>query len=168
MNTKFVVNDDINHSEVRLIDENGQQVGIVRKEVAINLAKDKGYDLLQVAEQVDGVVCKIVNLGRHKYNLDKTKKQKNKSAKQKLKEVTLTPRIAENDLNVKIKKIDQFISEGNKVKITMTFSGREIVYAESGKAVFDKIVSSVNNACFDGPIQQFDRKIIATITKKRS
>lgn len=127
----------IKAKEVRLIDEDGKQRGVVLVEEALRMAKNRGYDLVEVAPNANPPVCKIVDYGKYKYQLSKKH-----SAKKTLdvKEVKIRPHISEHDLSLKVKSIRRFLDEGDKAKIIMQFRGREIVRTEIGMKVFEKLI----------------------------
>lgn len=131
---------EITASKVRLVDEKGEMLGIVSIAEALEQAQKLGLDLVEISPNSEPPVCKIMDFGRYKYQEkkkvhDARKKQKTVS----LKEIKLRPTIGDHDLQIKIKSMNSFILEGNKVKITLKFKGREITHQEFGFAVFEKI-----------------------------
>jgi translation initiation factor IF-3 len=140
----FRVNEEIQVREVRLIDENGKQVGIVPTPEALQKAKDAGLDLIEVAPQAKPPVCKILDYGKYKFDLEKRLKEAKKKQKQvKMKEIRMQPKIEEHDLQFKTKHIAEFLEEGNKVKVTIRFRGRELAHTELGKDVLNDIVDRI-------------------------
>ena len=126
---------------MRLIDENGEQAGIVPTQEALARAKEAGLDLIEVAPQANPPVCKILDYGKYKFDQEKRLKEAKKKQKLvKMKEIRMQPKIEEHDLNFKTKHIKEFLDEGNKVKVTVRFRGRELAHTELGKDVLDKIV----------------------------
>lgn len=121
---------------MRLIDDEGQQAGVLPVREAIRLAAEKDLDLVEVSPNADPPVCKILDFGKYKYQLNKKHAQKKTIG---LKEVKVRPQINGHDLELKIRNINRFIEDGNKAKIVMYFRGREIVRPELGMKVFDKI-----------------------------
>ncbi|MCX8026653.1 MAG: translation initiation factor IF-3 [Thermodesulfovibrionales bacterium] len=129
-------NEGIKAKEVRLIDETGKQIGVVPTREAIIMAKDKGYDLVEVAGNIAPPVCKIMDFGKYKYQLSK----KHSSRKTvDVKEIKIRPQINDHDLQLKVKSIRRFLDEGDKAKVTMMFRGREVVRPEIGMRVFQKL-----------------------------
>jgi translation initiation factor IF-3 len=123
--------------EVRLIDADGSQLGVVPIGEALKIADDRGLDLVEVAPNVVPPVCKILDFGKYRYQLSKKQTQKKSMG---VKEVKIRPQITEYDLGLKVKNIRRFLDEGNKAKITMYFRGREIIRPELGMKVFEKMV----------------------------
>jgi translation initiation factor IF-3 len=123
--------------EVRLIDADGSQLGIVPLSEALKIADDRGLDLVEVAPNVAPPVCKILDFGKYRYQLSKKQTQKKSMG---VKEVKIRPQITEYDLGLKVKSIRRFLDEGNKAKITMYFRGREIIRPELGMKVFAKMI----------------------------
>jgi len=135
------VNRQIRVREVRLIDDQGEQKGIVPTMEALDMAKEVGLDLVEVAPQANPPVCKILDYGKYKFDQEKKKKEAKKKQKQiKLKEIRMQPKIEEHDLDFKTKHIREFLDEGNKVKVTIRFRGRELAHTELGKDVLDNIL----------------------------
>jgi translation initiation factor IF-3 len=128
-----------------VIDVDGEQLGILSVEVAINKAYDQDLDLVEVATTADPPVCRIMDYDKYRYELSKKKKEaKKKQTVIETKEIKFRPKTEEHDLNFKIKKIKKFLSQKNKVKVTMRFRGREIVYAQSiGLAALNKIADEL-------------------------
>jgi translation initiation factor IF-3 len=119
-----------------LVDENGKQLGILSVKEALNIAKDRGYDLVEVAPNVTPPVCRIMDYGKYKYQLEKKSSSKKTSS---VKELKIRPQISDHDLQLKVKHIKRFLEEGNKTRVTLFFKGREIVHHELGMKVFNKI-----------------------------
>ncbi|MEN2985762.1 MAG: translation initiation factor IF-3 [Thermodesulfovibrionaceae bacterium] len=130
------VNEAIKAKEVRLIDENGKQIGIVSIREALQIAKDRGYDLVEVAPNANPPVCKIMDYGRYKYQLEKKLSHKRTPS---VKEIKIRPQISDHDLQLKVRHIKRFLQDGDKARVILFFKGREIVHPEFGMRVFDKI-----------------------------
>lgn len=122
---------------MRLIDSDGGQLGVVPVQDAMKKAIERELDLVEVAPQASPPVCKIMDYGKYKYQ--QSKKQSHKKT-MTVKEIKLRPRIGDNDLALKVRKIRQFLDDGNKTKVTMLFRGREIVRHDLGLKVFDKLM----------------------------
>ncbi|CDZ16440.1 Translation initiation factor IF-3 [Candidatus Johnevansia muelleri] len=135
------MNNNIRAEKVRLIDNKGEQLGVVDIKDALSRAKSVGLDLVQVSSNTDPVVCKIMNYGKFifekKQKLSKPKRHK----KMKIKEIKLRPVTDDFDYYVKIRKLIQFIKEGDKIKVTIRFRGREINY----KDIVQKIIERIEN-----------------------
>ena len=134
------INDRIRIREVRLIDGEGEQLGIIPTPEAIRIANEAGLDLVEVSPNAKPPVCKLLDYGKYKFELDK----KNKESKKKLKtvrnkEIRMQPKIDIHDLQFKSKHIQEFLDEGFKVKVTVRFRGRELAHTELGRNVLNKV-----------------------------
>jgi translation initiation factor IF-3 len=133
-------NEDIDAPEVRLIDEEGEQVGVVSIQDAISRAQDAGLDLVEVAPNVSPPVCKILDLGKFKYEAQKRKSEARKKQKTiDVKEVKFRPNIEQHDYDVKMRAMRRFLEEGDKVKVTLRFRGREMVHQHLGLRVLERV-----------------------------
>jgi translation initiation factor IF-3 len=130
------INEQIRSRDVRLIDADGSQLGIMSAREAMKVAEQRGLDLVEVAANVSPPVCKILDFGKYRYQLSKKQTQKKTMG---VKEVKIRPQITENDLSLKVRNIRRFLDEGNKAKVTMYFRGREIIRPEFGMKVFEKM-----------------------------
>ena len=140
------VNEEIRVPRVRLIDENGEMVGIVTARDALARAYGVGLDLLEISPNADPPVVKILDYG--KFNYEQQKKRNEARKKQKvieIKEVKVRPNIGENDYQVKMRAIKGFLNEGNKVKITLRFRGREMAHQELGGQLLERIRIDLEN-----------------------
>ncbi|MDQ7789951.1 MAG: translation initiation factor IF-3, partial [Clostridia bacterium] len=127
------INQGIRAREVRLIGAEGEQLGIVPFFDALRMAEEKGFDLVEVAPQARPVVCKIMDYGRYKYEQSKRDKESRKKQHVvSLKEVKMRPNIEDHDFDVKAKNAIRFLQDGDKVKVTLMFRGREIVHPHLG------------------------------------
>jgi translation initiation factor IF-3 len=134
------LNRDIRVREVRLIDEMGEQRGIIPTLEALELAKKANADLVEVSPNANPPVCKILDYGKFKFEQEKRRKESKKKQKQvKLKEIRMQPKIEKHDLEFKTKHIKEFLEEGNKVKVTIRFRGRELAHTELGRDVLMKV-----------------------------
>jgi translation initiation factor IF-3 len=130
----------ITSPQVRLVDENGEQVGVVSISDALRRAQNAGLDLLEVSPNAEPPVCKILDYGRFRYEAQKKKNEARKKQKViEVKEIKMRPNIDTHDYEVKMRSIHRFIEEGDKVKVTMRFRGREMVHQEIGKQVLDRV-----------------------------
>jgi translation initiation factor IF-3 len=135
------VNERIRVREVRLIDDQGNQLGIVPTPEAMNMAKERGLDLVEVAPQANPPVCKLLDYGKYKFEQEKKNRESKKKQKQlRMKEIRMQPKIESHDLQFKTKHIREFLDEGNKVKVTVRFRGREMAHTELGRDVLDRIL----------------------------
>jgi translation initiation factor IF-3 len=134
------VNDDIAVLRVRLVDERGNMVGIVGRSEALTMASDAGLDLVEIAPNADPPVCKILDFGKYKYEEQKKKNEARKKQKIiEVKEIKLRPSIDDHDYDVKMRSMVKFIEEGDKVKVTMRFRGRELAHQELGMDVLVRV-----------------------------
>lgn len=141
-----LVNELIRFPKMLVIGPDGQPLGILTRDAALQAAEKLGLDLLCVAPQATPPVCKIINYGKHRF--DQQKKQREAKKNQHiidLKEVQLTPQIGEHDLMVKVKNAHRFLEEGNKVKIALRFRGRQMAHQELGVALTEKFVQMVED-----------------------
>jgi translation initiation factor IF-3 len=134
------INERIRVNEVRLIDEAGTAMGIVPTSQALNMAQERGFDLVEISAQATPPVCKIMNYSKYRYEQEKKDKQSRKSHKTvHVKEVKIRPKIGEHDLEVKLKHVVEFLAEGDKAKITIIFRGREMSHMDLGISIMKKI-----------------------------
>ncbi|MGI6637822.1 MAG: translation initiation factor IF-3 [Desulfobulbus sp.] len=143
------MNDDIDYREIRLIGSDGDQLGIVSPREAMTIAHEQGLDLVEVSDKADPPVCRIMNYDKFRYELKKKQQEaKKKQTTVETREIKFRPKTEEHDLNFKIRKIKEFLEEKSKVKITMRFRGREIVYAETlGLEALNKIADQLREDC---------------------
>lgn len=140
------INERIRVPQVRLIDEKGEQVGIVPTIQALSMARDRGLDLMEVSPNAQPPVCKICDYGKFKYEKKKKEHQaKKKQVVIKVKEVQLRPQTDDHDLEYKFKNVREFLIEGDKAKITIMFRGREIAYLEQGHKMLQKLIEQVKD-----------------------
>ncbi len=126
--------------EIRLIDEKGEQAGIVSREEALSRAENLGLDLVEVAPNATPPVCRIIDYGKFKYEQEKVAKDaKKKQAVIHVKEVRFGPNIEEHDYQVKLRNICRFLSHGDKVKVSVFFKGREMAFMEKGRQLLDRV-----------------------------
>ncbi|HEX6488503.1 MAG TPA: translation initiation factor IF-3 [Candidatus Dormibacteraeota bacterium] len=134
------INDQIRAAEVRLIDDQNNQLGVLSLDAALRIAGEKGLDLVEVAPQANPPVCRLMDYGRYKYEtIRKEKEARRKQATVRLKEMKLRPKVAEHDFQTKFKGVRQFLEQGEKVKVTIMFRGREMVHQEIGRKLLDRV-----------------------------
>ena len=127
---------------MRLIDENGEQKGVMKTFDAIHLAEEAGLDLVEVSPNANPPVCKILDFGKYRYEMEKKQRDAKKNQTViKVKEIRMQPKIDRHDLETKSKFISEFLNEGNKVKVSIRFRGRERAHPELGKEVLDRILA---------------------------
>ena len=152
MNQTNRINRRILASEVRVIGEDGEQIGILRTDKAIQLAEEQNLDLVEVSPKAVPPVCRIMDYGRFKYEQSKkAKEERKRQTVVKLKEVNLRPKTDEHDVDFKVDHIKRFLSEGNKVKLSVVFKGREISHPDQGRKILERVVKEVAQ---EGVIEQ--------------
>jgi translation initiation factor IF-3 len=140
------VNEQIRLSPVRLIDTDGAQLGVVPVDQAMSAAREKGMDLVEVAPNARPPVCRIMDYGRYKYEQAKADREaKRKQHVTQMKEIKMRPNIEEHDFEFKTRHIKRFLSERDKVKVTIMFRGREMAHTENGKEVLDDVVEEIGD-----------------------
>ncbi len=143
-NTKTHINESIRAKEVRVIDEDGKQAGIMPLYDAVKLAKEKFLDLVEVSEEAKPPVCRIMDFGKFKYEQSKKAQEaKKKQVVIHLKEIKFRPNTDEHDYQFKLKNTLSFLKEGNKVKLTVTFKGRELAHTELGIKVILRAIEDI-------------------------
>ena len=164
-----MINEQIRDKEVRLIGEDGEQLGIVSSRDALKMAEEAGLDLVKIAPTAKPPVCKIVDYGKYKYE----QVRKEKEAKKKLKvidikEIRLSPNIDTNDLNTKIGAARKFLTKGDRVKITLRFRGREMAHMNNSKHILDDIAQSLSDiAVVEKAPKVEGRSMTMFLTEKR-
>ena len=138
------INKLIRAKEVFVIDADGTQKGVMKTYDAINLAEEEGLDLVEVSPSANPPVCKVLDFGRYRYEQEKRLREAKKNQTIiKMKEIRMQPKIERHDLVTKSKFIADFLNEGNKVKVSIRFRGRELAHTELGKVVLDKILNEL-------------------------
>ena len=141
--------------KLRLVDERGEMVGIVSRNEALDMAADAGLDLVEIAPNADPPVCKILDFGKFKYEEQKKKNEAKKKQKViEVKEVKFRPSIDDHDYDVKMRSMQKFIGEGDKVKVTMRFRGRELAHQEIGMDVLMRVKGDLDAVA---KVEQFPR-----------
>ncbi|WP_075084839.1 translation initiation factor IF-3 [Mariniblastus fucicola] len=158
------INDQIRITPIRVIDQDGTQLGVISTADALKKAQDQGLDLVEVAPEAKPPVCRIMDFGKFKY--DKSKRtSKNKAHQTKLKEIRVRPKTGEHDINFKVKKAVGFLKHNDKVQVTVLFRGREMAHIEEGRKVMEGIIKQLSEfgKVENRPSQQ-SRKMICTIS----
>ena len=138
------MNERIRIPEVRVVDDEGGQLGIMPTRQALDLAREKGLDLVEVAPNAEPPVCKIMDYGKYKYQQSKRAQEaKKRQTTIQVKEVKVRPKIEEHDLQFKLKNIRKFLDERNKIKVSMIFRGREIAHTSIGMQVLNRIAEEI-------------------------
>ncbi|PIE75355.1 MAG: translation initiation factor IF-3 [Deltaproteobacteria bacterium] len=158
------INQMINEKEVRVIDSEGNQLGVLNIEKALNTADEAGLDLVEVSPGANPPVCRIMDYGRFKYQQTKKKQEaKKKQTVVQIKEIKVRPKTEDHDLNTKLKQIKKFISKNNKVKITVRFRGREITLPEMGKDILARIAAETEDIAFIETMPKFEGRTMIMV-----
>ena len=164
-----MVNEQIRDKEVRLIGEDGEQLGIMSSKEALALADEAGLDLVKIAPTAKPPVCKIIDYGKFRY--EQTRKEKEAKKKQKiieLKEVRLSPNIDSNDLKTKATSARKFLEKGDKVKVTLRFRGREMAHMNQSKHILDDFAQTLEDvAVIEKPAKVEGRSMTMVLAEKR-
>lgn len=164
-----MINGQIRDKEVRVIGENGDQLGIMPIKEAMRLAQEAELDLVKIAPKAQPPVCKIIDYGKYRYELVRKEKEARKKQKTvEVKEVRLSPNIDTNDLNTKVNNAKKFITKGNKVKVTLRFRGREMAHMQQSRHILDdfaKLLADV--AVVEKPAKLEGRSMTMVLTEKR-
>ena len=161
------VNERIRAREVRLIDEEGQMVGVMTSGQALAMARERGLDLVEVSPMAVPPVCKLMDYGRFKYEQSKKENEARKHQKvSELKEIRLSPRTDDHDLTVKGRKIEEFLGEGDKVKVGVRFRGRELAHPEIGRHLLDKILEGLKGIAVVERPPLMEGKIMSMIVSR--
>ena len=163
------VNEEIRSAQVRLIDQDGEMLGVMSARDAVLRAYSVGLDLLEISPNAEPPVCKILDYGKYKYELQKKKNEAKKKQKViEIKEIKVRPNIDENDYQVKMRAMKSFIDEGDKVKVTLRFRGREMAHQEFGLRQLERIKADLDEV---GVVEQMPkmegRQMIMIIAPKK-
>lgn len=160
------INEQIRISPIRVIDENGQQLGILPTRDALQRARDIGLDLVEVASESKPPVCRIMDYGKFKYEKNK-KSHKNKSHTTKLKEIRVRPKTGDHDIEFKVKQAIGFLQHKDKVQVTVVFRGRELAHIEEGQKVMGHILELLaEHGKIESPPSQQAKRILCTLAPK--
>jgi translation initiation factor IF-3 len=165
-----LINEQIRAKEVRLVSEDGEQLGIVSINEALNKANEAGVDLVLIAPTAKPPVCKIIDYGKYRYELIRRDKEAKKKQKViEVKEVRLSPNIDTNDLNTKISSARKFLEKGNKVKVTLRFRGREMARMFKSKYILDDFAETLKDvATIDKPSKAEGKSLIMFLSAKKA
>ena len=165
-----MINEQIRDREVRLIGEEGEQLGVMSSREAQKLADEAGLDLVKIAPTAKPPVCKIVDYGKYRY--EQARKEKEARKKQKtieIKEIRLSPNIDTNDLNTKINAAKKFLTKGDKVKVTLRFRGREMAHMNASKHILDDFAEALTEiAVVEKPAKVEGRSMTMVLAEKCS
>lgn len=164
-----MINEQIRDKEVRLIGEDGEQLGVVLGKDALQMAKDAELDLVKIAPTAKPPVCKIIDYGKYRYELARKEKEAKKKQKViEVKEVRLSPNIDTNDLNTKMGAARKFLEKGDKVKVTLRFRGREMAHMNKSRYILEDFAKDLEDiATIDKPSKVEGRSMVMFLTPKR-
>lgn len=165
----LMINGQIRDREVRVIGENGDQLGILPIKEAMRLAQEAELDLVKIAPKAQPPVCKIIDYGKYRYELARKEKEARKKQKiVEVKEVRLSPNIDTNDLNTKINNAKKFITKGNKVKVTLRFRGREMAHVQQSRHILDDFAGFLSDIAVVEKAPKLEgRSMSMVLTEKR-
>ena len=166
----LMINEQIRDKEVRLVSEDGEQLGVMSAKEAMRLAREANLDLVKIAPQAKPPVCKIMDYGKHKFELAKREKENRKNQKVvAVKEVRLSSNIDEHDFNTKVKAGIKFLQNGDKVKVSVRFRGREITHSSLGRDMLMKFKDAIEEyGSVDKGIKMEGRNMAMFITPKKN
>ncbi len=164
-----MINEQIRDKEIRLIGENGEQLGIMSAKEAYKIAQDANLDLVKIAPTAQPPVCRIVDYSKFRYEQARREKENKKKQKTtETKEIQLSPNIADNDLNTKAGQARKFITKGNKVKVALRFRGREMAHQQTGMEIVNAFCEKLSDiATVDKPPKMEGRNLVVILTEKK-
>ena len=165
-----MINEQIRDKEVRVIGQDGEQLGIMSAKEAYLMAKNAELDLVKIAPGAKPPVCKIINYGKYRY--EQARREKEAKKKQKtidVKEIRLSPNIDVNDLNTKMNHARKFLKGGDKVKVSVRFRGRELAHTASGKVILEQFAEKLaDTAVIDKPAKMEGKSMVMFLSEKRN
>ena len=163
-----MINEQIRDREVRVIGEDGQQLGIMSAREAMKLAQEAELDLVKIAPTAKPPVVKIIDYGKYRYEMARKEKEARKKQKVvELKEVRLSPNIEANDLNTKINAARKFLSKGNKVKVTLRFRGREMAHMQTSRHILDDIAAELEGVAIVEKAPKVEGRAISMVLAEK-
>ena len=164
-----MINEQIRDREIRLIGEDGEQLGIMSARDAMKLAREANLDLVKIAPTAKPPVCKIIDYGKYRYEQARREKEARKKQKTvEIKEVRLSPNIESNDLNTKVNAARKFLEKGDKVKVTLRFRGRELAHMSSNKHILDDFAEQLADcSVIEKPAKVEGRSMAMILAEKR-
>lgn len=168
--SELMINEQIRDREIRLIGEDGEQLGIMSARDAMKLAREANLDLVKIAPTAKPPVCKIIDYGKYRYEQARREKEARKKQKTiEVKEIRLSPNIDTNDLNTKMNQARKFVSGGNKVKVAVRFRGRELAHTAVGKTILEDFAQKLSDiAVIDKPAKLEGKSMVMFLVEKRN
>ena len=165
-----MINEQIRDREIRLIGEDGEQLGIMSARDAMKLAREANLDLVKIAPTAKPPVCKIIDYGKYRYEQARREKEARKKQKTiEVKEIRLSPNIDTNDLNTKVNQARKFVSGGNKVKVAVRFRGRELAHTAVGKTILEDFAQKLSDiAVIDKPAKLEGKSMVMFLVENRN
>jgi translation initiation factor IF-3 len=167
---KHRINEEIKAKEVRVISADGEQLGIMPIKEALAKAEELNVDLVEIAPNADPPVCKLIDYGKFLYQLEKKAKEAKKKQKiVEVKEFKIRPWIDQHDFSYRLDQMKNFLQEGNKVKITVKFKGRELMHTDMGFELTNKVVNELKDFCeVEKPAKMEGKNIVVVLTPKKA
>jgi len=164
------VNQRIRIADVRVVGADGELMGVMSTQQALDLARDRNLDLVEVSPKSKPPVCRIMDYGKYKYELSKrAKKAKTRQHQMQMKEMRLRPKIEEHDYQFKTRKVREFLEDRDKVRVTVMFRGREMTHPDLGERILKRLVDDVAEAGVqEGPIRREGRHMVLMLIPKSS
>jgi len=160
------MNDDIRIPQIRLIAEDGEQVGVMETRKALEMAQERELDLVEVSPEARPPVCRIMDYGKHRYEVSK-KAKKGKPASSQMKEIRLRPRIDDHDYGFKLKHVEDFLKHRHKVRVTVFFRGREHAHRDQGRGLLERVQEDLAEVgAPEGRIQDEGRNMVLIMSPK--
>lgn len=160
------INERISYPQLRVVDADGSQLGVITREEALEVAKDRELDLVLVSEKADPPVCRIMDYGKFKYQ-QKKRQHKGHAHQVKIKEIRVRPKTGDNDIQVKVNKAREFLAEKDKVIVTVVFRGRELAHIDEGRKVIDEVLAQLADVSkVEAPPVHHGRRMICTLAPK--
>ena len=168
--SELMINEQIRDREIRLIGEDGEQLGIMSARDAMKLAREANLDLVKIAPTAKPPVCKIIDYGKYRYEQARREKEARKKQKTiEVKEIRLSPNIDTNDLNTKVNQARKFVLGGNKVKVAVRFRGRELAHTAVGKTILEDFAQKLSDiAVIDKPAKLEGKSMVMFLVEKRN
>ena len=168
--SELMINEQIRDREIRLIGEDGEQLGIMSARDAMKLAREANLDLVKIAPTAKPPVCKIIDYGKYRYEQARREKEARKKQKTiEVKEIRLSPNIDTNDLNTKVNQARKFVSGGNKVKVAVRFRGRVLAHTAVGKTILEDFAQKLSDiAVIDKPAKLEGKSMVMFLVEKRN
>ena len=168
--SELMINEQIRDREIRLIGEDGEQLGIMSARDAMKLAREANLDLVKIAPTAKPPVCKIIDYGKYRYEQARREKEARKKQKTiEVKEIRVSPNIDTNDLNTKVNQARKFVSGGNKVKVAVRFRGRELAHTAVGKTILEDFAQKLSDiAVIDKPAKLEGKSMVMFLVEKRN